>query len=1004
MSIKHLLFPLLMAGSITASQAQKLRPTNPQPSLAFVENKGQVTDQYGNSRTDINYRVGGSGLSMFVGSGQLNYQWAAPAAQLNADKQQISMYRMDVTLIGADPQAKAVAEQKQSFFERYYTPQFGEQGATAHAYQKITYTNVYPNIDWVLHVNDKTVEYDFVVRPGGKVSDIKLQYGGATHLNIDKAGQLTATTPMGSITEAAPISYQEGGKSIASSFTLNGNILGFNTDNYSGTLVIDPTLSWATYFGGALDDKSNPGCVTSDTSGNIFLTGYSNSTSNIATTGAYQTVLGGSNDAFVAKFNKYGSLLWSSYYGGTGQDYATGVTCDHSKNVFICGYTNSTSAISTTGSYQATFAGGTDGFLVKFDSSGARQWATYIGGSSTEQALGLASDITGNIYITGYTVSTAGIASAGSYQTTFGGGQDAFLFKFSNAGTRIWSTYFGGSSTDNGLAVKCDHAWHVCLSGFAKSTSAIASTGAYQSSLSGGEDIFVAQFDSAGVRQWSTYYGGTANERCYSVDFDMANNLYLAGYSLSTSAIATTGSYQTAQAGGDDCFLAKFSSTGSLSWATYYGGSGNDDAYGVQSDGAKNVYLLGSTTSASGIASVGAFKDTISGFRDGLLVKFDTSGTRLWATYIGGDDNDICNSFYCTPMSEIYIGGSTASTSGLTTTGSYQPAFGGNSYDAFLIKLNVCELTAPTSISGNDTVCRNATYTYTVPSVSGATSYTWTLPIGWTGSSSTNTIGVTAGITSDTIKVAANFLCGTSAAVVKPVYVSPLPTIVPGGTIKVCSGDSATFTANTGTAYQWLQAGTVISGATNATYTAHTANTYAVIVTNTHGCADTSLVDTVIVNPLPVPVITATGSVLSTGIYATYQWSRNGTVITGAISSTYTIVVMSGDYTVTVTDSNGCSGTSVIYSPTTGIHEVAAGKFVSIYPNPSTDWLYIEATDPVMTSISTIDGKLLIDRESAQKINVSNCSEGLYLLRIYDKKTGALLFTEKMVKAANNGW
>lgn len=198
MNARHLLFPLLLGGlcSVTEpSNGQAFHNTQPQH-LCFIENKGQVTDQYSKSRKDINFRVGGSGLSMFAGSGQLHYQWATPTA---TRPDVFNTYRMDVELVGADPQAKVVTEQLQPYFERHYLPQSGEEAATAHAYRKITYKEVYPKIDWVLYIKSDNVEYDFVVRPGGKVSDIKLKYSGATHLSISKSGNLTATTPMGTV-------------------------------------------------------------------------------------------------------------------------------------------------------------------------------------------------------------------------------------------------------------------------------------------------------------------------------------------------------------------------------------------------------------------------------------------------------------------------------------------------------------------------------------------------------------------------------------------------------------------------------------------------------------------------------------------------------------------------------------------------------------------------------------------------------------------------------------
>ncbi len=1004
MLVKKLLIALLLPGTFCATYAKDLHGHATQQSLSFIENKGQITDQFGNSRHDVNYRVGGSGLSIFVGSGQLHYQWAAPAAQLDSDKQQISLYRMDVTLVDADLQAKVIAEQKLDFFERYYTPQFGEQGATAYAYQKITYQNVYPNIDWVLYINNNTVEYDFVVRPGGKVSDIKLQYGGTINLDIDRVGRLTATTPMGSVTEAAPVGFQAAdGKAIASFFKLDHNTVSFTTGDYSGTLVIDPTLSWSTYYGGTGVETIRMGCTAGDHNGNVYLGGTTGSTSNIATVGSYQDTITGSTDVFLVKMNSNGVRQWATYYGGSGAENTYGIACDTFGNPFLSGYTASTSAIATSGAHQTTLGGGTDAFLVKFDTAGARQWATYYGGSAAEQGLAVCTDVSGNVLLTGYSQSTSTIATTGSYQSISGGGQDAFIVKFNSSGIRQWATYYGGSSTDQGLGITCDIYKNVFLTGYTQSSSGVATTGGYQTSYGGSQDAFLAKLDSAGAMQWATYYGGTGGERAYSLACDGAGNVYMTGTTTSTATIASTGSFQDTYGGGaGDAFLVRFSGSGSRTWGTYYGGSGNDAGYSLALSPLAGIYMTGLTSSSSGIAVAGTFQDTLNGTGDAMLIKFDTSGARLWGTYYGGESGDFGYGVYCNHQSKVFIGGQTSSYTNIATTGAYQTTYGGGTYDAFIAKFDDCALTAPSVISGTDTVYRNAVYTYSVPIVSGATSYTWTLPSGWTGISSSNTINITAGINSDTIKVAANFLCGASMTIGKAVYVAPLPTITPAGNIKICAGDSAILTATIGTAYQWLQGGISVTGANNATYAVHTANTYAIVVTNTNGCADTSLTDTLIVNLLPVPIITASGSVLGTGIYSTYQWNRNGTPITGAVGQTYTIVVTSGDYTVTVTDSNGCAGTSAIYTPGTGIHEISFGRTVSIYPNPVMDWLHIDATTPVVASISTMEGKLLTDRASQKQINISALPEGLYLLRVYDSNTGLLLFTEKLIKVSGN--
>lgn len=1007
MQAKQLLLSLSLCCAATAqAQMHRERPSSEaqalqQSSLSFIENKGQITDQHGNPRHDINFRIGGSGLNLFTGSGKLRYQWAAPTAEPDSEgNQRFALYRMDVTLVGANPQAKPVAEQKQPFYERYYTPQFGEQGATAYAYQKITYKEVYPHIDWVLYVKGDQVEYDFVVRPGGKVSDIKLKYSGATHLAIDPEGRLSATTPMGTVTEHAPVSFQEDGKPVASRFVLQGDVLSFSTAPHTGTLTIDPTLSWSTYYGGAGVETIPINCITGDGYDNRYFAAHTTSNANIATTGSFQDTLNGPADAFLIKFNSAGIRQWATYYGGITSETQFGLAYDQSGAIYLTGYTSSP-GMATSGGYQTTSGGGQDVFLAKFDTSGIRVWSTYYGGTGSDRGYAVTTDAVGNVFLAGTTTSATGIATGGALNTTLAGGTDAFLVKFDSAGMRQWATYYGGTALDQVQGIACDDSTNIYMAGYTLSTTNIASPGSYQSSFAGAQDGFLVKFDSSGNLAWGTYYGGTAGDVLSSVTCDGSGNVYIAGTTISSSGISTAGSYQPVYTGGvgGDAFVARFSKTGSLQWGTYFGGSGSETANALTKNQSGAIYLTGATTSTSGIATPGTFQDTLGGVQDAFVVKFDTSGSRIWATYFGGELGDIGFGIFCNTLSYLFIAGSTKSLTGIANAGSHQPTYGGGTLDAFIADFNDCSLTAPTSISGSDTVCRNVPYTYTVPPVAGATSYTWITPAGWSGAGTTNSITVTPAGNSDTIKVTANFACGSSTMTVKPVVVSPLPLLSPSGTIGICNGDSAILTTPSGIAYTWLKNGAVIPGATTSNLVVTTSGMYAVVVVNSFGCSDTSAVDTVVVHPNPLPVITASGTLLSTGSYTNYQWSYNGTPITGATSASYNVTITTGNYTVTVTDTNGCSGTSAAFDASTlGTNDVDGEKtLVTVYPNPAGNYLFISSREPLSLTICSIEGRVLRHYEYADKIDIGSLANGVYLLHFFDKN-GLPLCTQKIIK------
>ncbi len=452
---------------------------------------------------------------------------------------------------------------------------------------------------------------------------------------------------------------------------------------------------WATYHG---DTGNESGVsVATDPWGNVYLAGITSSISNLGI-GGHQTFFGGGNvDAYVVKFNPAGNLVWSTWYGGPGDEMTflggkLGIATDLQGNVFLAGLTNSATNIASIGSYQDVIGGSLDAYLVKFDSSGVRQWATYYGGTDIEYGYNVGTDPLGNVYLTGITGSAAGIASGG-FQNTLNGPGDAFLVKFNAAGNRLWGTYYGGPNGDEGFAIATDDSAHVYLAGVTGSTSGIAS-GGFQNTYGGGSyDAFLIKFDSSGARIWGTYYGGTGDEMAiFNGDIDVAiddlGNPYLTGMTTSTSSIASGGFQNSYGGGGSDAFLVKFTPGGARSWSTYYGGNGDDKGYSIAADASENIFMAGRTTSTSGISS-GGFQNVYGTNEDGFVVKFNSAGSRYCATYYGGNDYDVLYGLDVDNSGNIYTGGGTATTTGMASGGA-QNSFGGGQSDAYLVKLGSC--------------------------------------------------------------------------------------------------------------------------------------------------------------------------------------------------------------------------------------------------------------------------------------------------------------------------
>lgn len=815
--------------------------------LYFIENKGQITDQYGATRADIQFKISSKATTIFIGNGVIHYQFSNKIGT-NTSSTAREVYRMDVALIGSNPHPQIITGKETGYYENYFRPNFGSNGVRAYAYDKITYKDIYPGIDWVLCIKNDAFKYEFVVHKGADPNIIQLKYQGATSLQINDDGSMSAGTPFGVVEEQAPYSFQDDGKQIHSAFKLEKDEMHFELGKYEGALVIDPILNWATYYGGSLTDWTYS-CYQGK--GGIYLAGYSSSISNIATIGSYQQTLSGAQDALLARFNSLGQLLWGTYYGGSDLESATGVCCDTSGYIYMCGNTFSSSGIATPGSYQATLTGTyQNAFLIKFDSLGNRIWGTYYAGAGngTTTSQAISTDRNGYIYLAGLTEDNNGMASAGSFQNSFGGGtNDGFLVKFDENGARLWATYYGGPGDDNVRSISCDGVGNIYLSGSTTSTNNIATAGSYQPTYTGAEDAMLVKFDGLGNRLWGTYFGGTNTTTSYAVTCT-ENDVYMGGITHCTTGISTLGSYQpTFGGGGFDAFLTKFTAIGGLEWSTYYGGTGVDYIYALTCN-SEGVYSAGFTHSNTNIASACGYQTNFIGtgsFNDAFFAKFTSAGTRTWGTYYGGDAEDQCYSIIVDGSHHIYIAGVTNSVSGIATAGCHQPNLGGGFRDIFFAQFDECGiLPAPAAISGNTSVCPGDTLIYHLADVCEASNYAWILPPGWYGTSSTDSIIVIAGNTSGQIQAAAKNMCGDTGILqsinITVNYLHPLITNV-----------ANTLGVSTFSTYQWYLNGQPIPGANSQSYPVTQNGMYHVVVTDGSGCSGNS--DTVTISNVGIP-------------------------------------------------------------------------------------------------------------------------------------------------------
>ena len=712
-----------------AQEAAKSFGSNTQ--YGFIENKGQIVDQNGNPNSDVLFMNVSSGLKVQLTKKGFSYECykidrkesevqsamkqgsklLTPAKQASSTMQ---IHRVDIELENMNQQVEVIAEYPASDVINYYTPGTPEEGITGvKHYRKVTYKNIYPNIDVEFVINDLTpalrsipepveggegeggvkkggVEYNFIVRPGGNAENIRLKYEGANDLKLVN-GKLQIATSLGDVEEHIPYSYQLSLPDLNTPVTVNyqkeGNTLSFKADSYdkTKTLVIDPapSVAWGTYYGSADLEREDWGFhnLAIDANGFIYTTFGTNSTTGLATSGTHLfTCVGGAppKSIVLAKFDTKGILQWATYYGDNTEDYVRALTVDNSNNVVIYGTTLSTSGIATAGAYK-TFCtscavGTPDPFLAKIKGSdGTRMWGTYYDhpGALCNLVLapGITTDAGNNIYI--------------GADYTIGFAFNVAIAKINPTGTALLGEYtlvvddFPSATAITGM--KLDAGGNIIAVGTTLSTTGIATAGAYQTSLSGAPDAaFVIKINSTLTSKvWGTYYGGETETYGCNLALGSSDTILISGLTSSTTGIATAGAYQTGFGGGTmDGFLAKFSPDGTaLKWATYYGGSGSEEDWNVGQWGglalssSGNIYL--SNPNSYGTYGIGMF---------------NPDGTNQWNMSFGGNETVSGGIAVVSGIQDtIYLAGTTSSTTGIAFGASQQPTYAGN-YDAFLAK------------------------------------------------------------------------------------------------------------------------------------------------------------------------------------------------------------------------------------------------------------------------------------------------------------------------------
>ena len=380
---------------------------------------------------------------------------------------------------------------------------------------------------------------------------------------------------------------------------LQGTNGGGNDDAFVAKINAAGTaLDYSTYLGGSGFDAAQG--IAVDGFGNAYVTGRTQST-DFPTKNPLQAANAGGNDAFVANLNAAGNaLVYSTYLGGTGDDYGAGITVDGSGNAYVTGYTNSTN-FPTSNPLQPANAGGYDGFVTKLNAGGSGLvFSTYLGGAGDDSGLGIAADVAGNVFVTGETGSIDFPTKIPLQAAYGGGGDDAFVAKINAAGTAlVYSTYLGGTGFDAGLSIAVDGSDDAYVTGDTGSSDFPTKNPLQAANGFGPFDAFVAKVNAAGsALVYSTYLGGSGNDGGRSIAVDGSGNAYVTGFTESTNFPTTNDAFQTALGGGENAFVAKLNTGGSaLVYSTYLGGSAYDEGAGIAFDVSGDAYVTGWTPS-----------------------------------------------------------------------------------------------------------------------------------------------------------------------------------------------------------------------------------------------------------------------------------------------------------------------------------------------------------------------------------------------------------------------
>jgi len=660
----------------------------------FVENKGQIED------ISIEYYLTFQNLEIHFYSSMVEYVLLdATSAELAGEAVTIR-FPMSYEV---KPQGRWSRNTTLNFYVGNDDKQWIEGIGT---FDEVVYSGLYEGVDLVYRLTDTGCKYEFRIGLEGDPDEISLSVRGHEKLSTTRAGEMVISTVDGIMRDTGLVAFYDGSPSdvVDCAFDIqDDDTYGFILGDYDRgrPIVIDP-LIFSSFIGGGGWD----GCmdVALDGEGYMYLAGWTSSPGMFTSTGALKANKTGWMDIYLAKMNPAGSrLVYATYLGGTNDDTIPYIKVEPSGRVYITGLTQSEDFPTTPDAYQREYRGSKDAFVAKVDeNAGALLYSTYLGGSGMDWANGIDVDEDGHAYVTGETGSDDFPVSDGAYGRNHSGYSDVFVTKLSPDGSSmVYSTFISGNDFDVPYGIGIDREGNCWVAGTTQSTDFPVTEDAFQTIHSGGpnwmySDAFVCRvgFDGTNLL-YSTYIGSNGTDTIRDLTVDDDGNAYVTGESSSTFP-TTEGAYKR----GGGVFAVKFlASDNSIAYSTTIGGGSSE---GIALDASGNVYLCGSTGSASWPITEGAVQDDPYDLFDGMVARLNTNGSQLvYSTVIGSHGTDRCRDIAVDGSGNAIVCGQTGAGDFPITEGSYQSSYGGDINDGFVFKLETDKVD-PIADAGED--------------------------------------------------------------------------------------------------------------------------------------------------------------------------------------------------------------------------------------------------------------------------------------------------------------